>query len=299
MLTSVPAVAPEALALEAPVGIVGLGLLGGSLARAIRRHWPGAALLAIEPRGQSRRVAVAEGIVDEIAARPSSAFAAARTVLLCVPYAMVEPVSRALVACLRPGTLVCDVVAIKAPVAAIVEQVLPRLRYVGCHPMAGGARHGLENSRSSLFVGRPVAICTGATAAPGDVPAVSRFWRALGAHPILASPVEHDEIVARTSHLPYLLGLCLLRAAAEVPNADRLYGQAFADATRRAMFEPQVMAAAVAANRFVPASLRGLADECRRLADLIEQAPSSLLTEAERGRSLLAELAQALPPRAR
>lgn len=283
--------APGAPPIGQPVGIVGLGLLGGSLAQAIRDRWPATPILAVETDRATRARALARGFVDDVTATPQPGFGVVRVVLLCVPYGRVESTSRALGKHLRPGTLVCDVVGVKAPVAAIVRRNLARARYIGTHPMAGGERRGLENSRRELFAGRPVALCPGPTVSPATLLAVKRFWAALGALPVVVSPGQHDRIVARTSHLPYLLGLCLLRIAAELPGSRRLLGGAFLDATRRVGFSPEVMAAAVAVNGFVPASLSRFADECRRLAALIRESPARLTEEAEEGRRLLAQIA--------
>ncbi len=263
-----------------PFGIVGLGLVGGSLARAITKLGLGE-VLGVDADPATCRAAMADGVVTRAETAPYADLMRARLVVLCVPLGPLDAVCAALAPHLGSQAVLSDVIGVKAPVAARLEQLLPRVRYVGSHPMAGGEHGGYGATRADLFEHKGVAVCPGPTASAEDVALVTELWRRVGAVPTTMTPDEHDRVVATTSHLPYVSALALVHVASQHPGVH-LAGRGFFDATRRADFSPEVMAAVVMENPHIGEALRAQAAELVRLAQAAER--GELIEEARRAR---------------
>lgn len=203
------------------VAILGFGLIGGSVARALGAGAAGAEIVAWSPTGRGPREAVAAGVVDRAATDPAAAVAGADVVLLAGPplacLDLVDELAGPLRAALGRA-LVSDVASTKA---AIVARASARsLRFVGGHPMAGRETSGFGAAVADLFVDRPwVVVPNGA--APGDVEAVESLARACRARPVRMSADAHDAAVAAISHLPLLVAAALVEAVAGPPGAPR------------------------------------------------------------------------------
>ena len=281
---------PEGDFATGPVAVVGLGLIGGGMVRGLRAARPNREILVVEPDAETRAAVRRARLATEVLPEITAAIGAARVVVIATPLAAVDSVLARLATHIAPEALLTDVVGIKLPMAELVARHLPDIAYVGAHPMAGGARGGFANSRADMFRGSTVGISPGPRASAAQVAAIRALWRTLEANPVDLSAEDHDRAVALTSHLPYAIGLALDRLAADRTGAARLAGPSFHDMTKRVLFAPEVMAAVVASNPFIADTLRALAGECGRLADLIAARPAALVTEAvaARGRHLTA-----------
>ena len=275
---------------EPPYGVIGLGLVGGSLARAIARTLPQARLVVVEPEPGARAAALADRITKDALDAPGPLLAECRLIFLCVPMQVLPTLLPQLAPHLHPEAILADVLPVKRPVEKLMAEALPAARWVGCHPLVGGRDpQGFQRSRPDLFVGRPVALCP----RPGEenlAAGVGTVWAALGARPVVLPAEEHDRIVAVTDHAPYLMALALARVAGATPGAERLVGRGMEEALRLAGSSPSLVAAAVAENPFAPAVVRVLADELSRLADLAESDPAAFeaaATEARDARNRL------------
>jgi prephenate dehydrogenase len=211
------------------VAVVGLGLIGGSLARALsRRGWR---VLGVDRAAVVRRARRARAI--HAAATLSEAAARADLVVLAAPPDANLRLLRRLARLRRPGLVVTDVGSVKLPICREAARLGLR-SFVGGHPMAGSERAGFGASSARLFQGRPWALTPSPAAALG---AVRRMARAAGARPVLVAPALHDRAVAFLSHLPQLVAWALDGAARRDPVARRhlgLAGPAFAEMTRLA-----------------------------------------------------------------
>lgn len=270
---------------EPPYGIVGLGLVGGSLARALARHLPEAKLVVVEPEPKARALALTDRLTTESHAAPGPWLQSCRVVFLCVPFFALEELLPQLTPHLHPEAIVADVLPVKGAVDAMVAARLPGVRYVGCHPLVGGRDpRAFPRSRPDLFVGRPVALCP----RPGEeasAAGIGTLWAAVGARPVVIGAEEHDRIVSATTHAPYLAAMALARVAAATPGAERLAGKGLGEALKLAGSAPEILAAAIAANPFAPAVARVLADELKRLADLAETDPQAFQEAALEARA--------------
>ncbi len=211
------------------IGIVGTGLIGGSIALAARRVWP-----AVHVTGTaSRKGPLPEGLLDVTVEDVEAMATVCDLIVLAVP---VSAMPRAMATLARLGStaVVTDVGSTKRSVmAAAASARLPS--FVGGHPMAGAERPGAGEARADLFAAKPWLLVHGA-AAPADAARFEMFVRALGAVPRWMDAEAHDRAVAFVSHLPQVLATALMNAAESGVPADGpgAAGNAFAEMTRLA-----------------------------------------------------------------
>ncbi len=230
--------------LSGPVLVVGAGLLGTSVGLALRAH--GFEVLLSDLTEENVRTASGLG-----AGRALTPGARPTLVVVAVPPDHLAPV---IAAALRstPDAVVTDVGSVKtAPlseVAALVDGA-DLTRYVGGHPMAGSERSGPLAASSVLFEGRPWAVAPHATSAPEAVAVVTALVEACGATPFTFTPEEHDQAVARTSHLPHVVAALVAGTLADAPASHlALSGQGVRDVTRIAAGDPALWEQILTAN---------------------------------------------------
>ncbi|HEY8217061.1 MAG TPA: prephenate dehydrogenase/arogenate dehydrogenase family protein [Acidimicrobiia bacterium] len=232
-------------------GVVGTGLVGGSVGLALRRA-------GYEVRGFDRdraraQQALAVGALDDAVEHIDDAARDADVVVVAVP---VGDVAEAVGAALDAGALaVTDVGSVKGPVVATVEAARPDLagRYVGGHPMAGSELDGLDGASADLFTGATWVLTPTERTDPDAFARVRQLVRALGAEAFAVSPEEHDALVAVVSHVPQLAATTLMDVAA-ARGADhalllRLAAGGFRDMTRIAAGHPGIWPDICVANR--------------------------------------------------
>jgi prephenate dehydrogenase len=232
--------------------ILGFGLIGGSVARALATRDPGGWRVTAWSRSPSApRRALDEGVVAAVADDPAAALADADLTLLAAnPLANVGLIARVGPAIAARGGLLSDVTGVQAPMAAAAAAV-PGLRFVGGHPLSGREAHGYGAASADLFVDRAWAVLPGALATSADVDLIRRLARSCGARPIEMDPAAHDRAVAAISHLPLLSSVALIEAAAAGPDpllARRLAAQGWRDTTRLARGDPELGAGMLALN---------------------------------------------------
>jgi len=215
------------------IGIVGLGLIGGSIGLDLRSR--GFDVFGVSSRQQTCDRAQARGVVSE-ASIHLSLMAAADVVFICTPLGSIEPIVRDLVPYLSPHTIVTDVGSVKTPIVQAVSSLWPN--FVGGHPMAGTAESGIEAAVPDLFVGRPYVLTPQAQTPAAAVDRVEEIARLLGASVYRCSPLDHDRAVAWISHLPLmasatLVAACALEGDRHIVNlAQHLASSGFRDTSR-------------------------------------------------------------------
>lgn len=240
-------------ALHGPVLVVGAGLLGTSIGLALTSQ--GIDVWLTDASADHVRTASGLG------AGTAYAGGAPQLVVVAVPPDRIaEQVAAALAA--HPDTIVTDVGSVKGhPLRTLGEEP----RYVGSHPMAGSERSGPLAASSVLFEGRPWAITPHASAAPAAVALVTSLAEACGAVPLVISPEEHDQAVARMSHLPYLLSVLVASPLRDAPEDHlALAGQGVRDVTRVAASDPHLWEQIIALNS---GALLGLLSDVRAELD--------------------------------
>ncbi|MEG4530893.1 prephenate/arogenate dehydrogenase [Microcoleus sp. D2_18a_D3] len=197
------------------IGIVGLGLIGGSIGLDLRSR--GFNVFGVSSRQQTCDRAQARGVVNE-ASINLSLMAAADVVFICTPLGSIEPIVRELVPYLSPDTIVTDVGSVKTPIVQAVSPLWPN--FVGGHPMAGTAESGIEAAVKDLFVGRPYVVTPTAQTPALAVDKVEEIARLLGAKVYRCEPIEHDRAVAWISHLPLMASATLVAACDREGDRD-------------------------------------------------------------------------------
>ena len=217
-----------------PVGLVGLGLIGGSIGLDLKDR--GVPTVALAHRARTAERARQRGLADVVSTDPA-VLGEAGLVVLCLPLDRLLVPTPQLLSALPRQALISDVGSVKGPVLAAWQAAWSG-RFIGGHPMAGTTAAGVDAGRAGLFQGRPWALTMTETAASADLQLLEALIRVLGARVIHCTAQDHDHAVALVSHLPVLVSAALLHAMAREQNqsirhlAESLASSGFADTTR-------------------------------------------------------------------
>lgn len=193
------------------VAIMGLGLMGGSLALALRKAGAACTIVGYARREDTGREALARGVVDEAYADPATAVKGAEVIVMCVPVLAIPDLCRRCAAALLPGAVVTDVGSTKAALLREIAGVLPvHSQFVGSHPIAGSDRTGLDAADGELYQGATCVVTPAPGSAETAVESVRSLWEQVGCHVLMLEPEEHDRLIARTSHLPHVIASVLV-----------------------------------------------------------------------------------------
>jgi prephenate dehydrogenase len=230
------------------LALVGVGLMGGSIALAARRRGIAERLVGCDRSPAALDRALRDGILDEVYPQPADAAAAADLVVFCTPVDQIaEQVVAAAPHC-RPGALLTDVGSTKAAIVRDVSGRLPAgVEFVGSHPLAGSEKHGPAHASAHLLEGRLVVVTPAADTSDNALTAITAFWSALGARVRAMGADAHDRAVALTSHLPHLVSSAL--AGVLPPDLAELTATGFRDTTRLAAGDPALWSAIFRANQ--------------------------------------------------
>lgn len=246
-----------------------MGLLGGSVAKSLRRIDPLIRLVGCARREETRRFIVDQAIVDVATADPLDAARQAELIVVATP---VDKIAGTVVAIADavPHVVVTDVGSTKAKIAQSVS-VSPEAarRFVAAHPIAGSEKTGVENSIATLFEGRPVVVTPTGQESADAVEQVEAFWKLIGGKVARLSPERHDQLLAISSHMPHLMASLI---AGQLPaEALPIVGAGWLDTTRIAAGDPTLWTAIVNENRTAIANtLRSTRDELNELIRLID-----------------------------
>jgi prephenate dehydrogenase len=218
----------------AKIGIVGLGLIGGSIALAARQLWPTGLVVAVDVKDTLEKAMVLHAI--DVAADDPVVLADVDLVILAAPVRQNLELLASLPDHLPRPAVVTDTGSTKREIVEAARKLPPNLTFVGGHPLGGAARGGIDHARPDLFVGRPWLFTPGTDGAAGAVEKLCEFATALGAKPRLLSAPEHDHLLAYISHLPQLVSSALMHLIGEVVGRDglALTGRGLQDVTRLA-----------------------------------------------------------------
>jgi len=226
------------------VVIVGVGLIGGSLALSLKRAGVVGTVVGVGRSAASLDKARALGVIDE-AASLEDAVRGASLVVLCAPVAQNFALLHALEPHLQPGTIVTDAGSTKSDVIMAAKTALGDkvAQFVPAHPIAGRELNGVEAALDDLYVGKKVVLCPLQENARADVAAVRAMWEVAGADCHVMSAVQHDAVFAAVSHLPHVLSYALVAQVANAEDAALkldFAGGGFRDFTRIAASSPEM-----------------------------------------------------------
>lgn len=227
------------------VAVVGVGLIGGSLAMAAKRRGVARRIIGIGRSEQKLMRAKILGAIDEYSLDIEQGAAEADLIILCTPVRLVAPTLQRMAASLKEGAIITDAGSTKREVVEQCEAVTPPGRFfVGGHPMAGSEQTGVNAARADLFVGATYALTPGAGTDLAALGKMTEFAGALGAHVEILDPAEHDQVVSVISHLPHAIASALMRLAEDSHRqTGKTFGLAagsFRDLTRIADSSPEL-----------------------------------------------------------
>lgn len=232
------------------VAIVGVGMIGSSVAAALRERGLAASIRGYDANRDHLDEALAGGVIDAAPQGP----VAADLIVLAVPVLSVETVLAELGPAIAAGAIVTDVLSVKQPVFAAAKKALghvPR-RLVPGHPIAGSERRGPGAADPCLFEQHRVILTPDATTDESAARAVRHMWEALGAEVVMMEASRHDHVLACTSHLPHLLAYALVDSLSRLDDSEEMFRFAaggFRDFTRIAGSDPVMWRDIFASNR--------------------------------------------------
>ena len=223
--------------------IIGLGLIGGSLARAVRQMEPRCRLYALGRHEQPLRQAQADGTIDGWSIDAAEVCRDADLIVLGMPVLSIEQTLRELAPLLSPRTIVTDVASVKGAVVEAAKRVFGTVpaTFIPGHPIAGSEHSGYGASKPDLYQGRKVILTPLPHSDAQAVAMVTALWRLAGAEVLNMSVEHHDEVLAATSHLPHLLAFALVDTLSQQGTREEIFRYAaggFRDFTRIASSDP-------------------------------------------------------------
>lgn len=222
--------------------IIGIGLLGGSVGLALRRAWPDLPVVGVARNQATLSAAMDIGAATEVTDDLSAACRDCDLVLVATPVDLVAAAVCQAAEVTAANALITDVGSTKAKIVSTVASDSRAAKlFVGSHPIAGSEKSGPQHASSELFRGRLVVVTPGPDTSPSLVERATALWNQFGGRVTLASPAEHDRLLAATSHLPHLVAAAM--AALLPPEADSFAGSGWRDTTRVASGSAEIWSA--------------------------------------------------------
>jgi len=225
------------------VAIIGLGLIGSSVARAVRASMPTVRLTGSDADPAVRERVRDLDLLDDVADGAGAAAVDADLVILCVPVGAMAAVAAEIAPELSPGTIISDVGSVKAQVLTDLTAALPGIAIVPAHPVAGTENSGPDAGFATLFRNRWCILTPPEGADPVAIERVKAFWTALGSNVELMEARHHDIVLAVTSHLPHLIAYTIVATASDLEDVTsseviKYSAGGFRDFTRIAASDP-------------------------------------------------------------
>ncbi len=237
------------------VSLIGLGLIGSSIARAVRAHMPTVQLTGYDSDANVRARVETLGLLDDIADTPCGAVTDADLVILCVPVGAMQSLVPDFADELAEGAVVSDVGSVKSgPVAEIAALLPDHVHFVPAHPVAGTENSGPDAGFAELFHGRWCILTPDKSVEPTATERVAEFWRRLGSDVEVMDAAHHDLVLAVTSHLPHLIAYTIVGTASDLEDVTRsevikYSAGGFRDFTRIAASNPDMWRDVFLANK--------------------------------------------------
>lgn len=226
------------------MAIIGVGLIGSSIARVVRRRNAARRIVLADHSVQTLERAKVLALGDIVTNDLARAVRGADCVVLCAPVGANEAIGRIIAPALRPGAIVSDVGSVKGAVISALEPVLPtHTRLVPAHPVAGTEQSGPDAGFASLFLNRWCILTPPEGADEGAIAKVRALWESSGSHVEIMSAAHHDLVLAITSHVPHLIAYNIVGTAADLEEVTRtevikFSAGGFRDFTRIAASDP-------------------------------------------------------------
>ncbi len=261
------------------ITILGIGLLGGSVAKAIRRARPQVKVCGWSRRQSTCNEALRLGVIDEAAMSIEVACVDSEAIVIAAP---VDRIASLAITAMEASPVHCLVTDVGSTKLTIVETVarhrLAANKFVAAHPIAGREKAGVEYALESLFDGRCVVLTPDDATHQQTIESAESFWQLTGARTIRLDAAQHDNFLAATSHVPHLVSSAIARLLPE--HALPLVGSGWADTTRVAAGDPEMWAAICRENQAaIQVELQRFAGSIQSLIELLGQIDDSQLLQ--------------------
>ena len=207
---------------HATFGFIGLGLIGGSIARAIRKHYPDAVIFAYDISQDALDAATRDKVVDVALPEIGPAFRDCNYLFLCAPVQKNDENLRLVQKYLSPDCILTDVGSVKCEIHEVVREAGLDHCFVGGHPMAGSERVGYVNSKAVLLENAYYILTPTETVAPEKTERMRELVQSLGAIPLILDCEQHDYVTAAVSHLPHVIAASLVNLVRDSDSPDGL-----------------------------------------------------------------------------
>ncbi|MBO9575835.1 MAG: prephenate/arogenate dehydrogenase family protein [Sphingobium sp.] len=236
------------------VTVIGLGLIGSSIARGIRAFMPTVRVTGHDANPEVREIARRIDLCDDITDTPGASVIDADLVILCVPPGAMGPAAAAIAQDLPAEAIVSEVASCQASVIAAIREVLPNATIVPAHPVAGTENSGPEAGFATLFKNRWCILTPPEGTDPVAVARMTEFWKRLGSDVETMTPEHHDLVLAVTSHLPHLIAYTIVGTASDLAAVTqseviKYSAGGFRDFTRIAASDPTMWRDVFLANK--------------------------------------------------
>lgn len=252
------------------IGIVGLGLIGGSLGIAIKQKGLAREVIGVSRKRSTLNKAIKIKAIDK-GSLDLEALSGCELIILCTPVKAIIKLFSSIRPYLCNGSIVTDVGSTKFEIVNAAKRILPKKTdFIGGHPLAGSEKRGIDNAAKNLFKNSLCLLTPIRENKRGNLKKIKLFWQMLGAKVKVLKPDKHDEIVSLTSHLPHLIAFSLM----EVLPIDYLsYGSSgLKDTTRIASSDPLLWAEIFLTNRkAVLKSVRRFQEQLAQISELISK----------------------------
>ncbi len=227
------------------LAVIGVGLIGGSLARVLREKGEVGEIIGIGRGETNLQKAVELGVVDRYSTDPEAGVEGADMVFLATPVRTIAGIVGRIASSLAPGCIVTDGGSVKEEIVTQCQRLMPPgTFFVGGHPIAGTEHAGVEASFSTLYQGRRCIVTPSSTTDEKSLEKVVRMWQIAGSDVVLMDAVKHDRVVAAISHLPHMVAYALVNAVGGYDRFDESIltysAGGFRDFTRIASSDPEM-----------------------------------------------------------
>ena len=237
------------------VACIGIGLIGSSLARRLRRDRMAREIVACARRGETLDKVRELNLADRVTLDPAAAVAGADLVVVATPLSAYAEIAGRIAPALRPGAIVTDVGSVKGAAIRDLAPALPgQVHFIPGHPVAGTEHSGPESGFPELFEGRWCILTPLPGTDPGALDKLTRMWQAAGSKVVIMDPEHHDKVLAIVSHLPHLIAYTIVGTATDLEQTLQtevieFSASGFRDFTRIAASDPVMWRDVFLANR--------------------------------------------------
>ncbi len=224
------------------VTILGVGLIGASFALAMKKNKLCNDIIGYGRTRENLMKAMEKGIIDSFESDPAVACKDSDLIIFATPVGTFLDLAKKSVPSFKKGAIVTDVGSVKGDLVYEMESIMPEdVHYIGCHPIAGSDRSGIDSSSAELFINAKCIITPSKNSNANALNKIIELWKLLGSIIITTDPEKHDRIYASVSHLPHIIAYAIINTVAELDSSYLEFcGQGFKDTTRIASSSPEL-----------------------------------------------------------